>query len=271
VVPQRGYLDHVGGGLTDADINVFGPLARSADDLGLLLTVLAGANEEDAVAWRLDLPSPRHGDLSSCRVGTWLDDPACEVASDVAAVLEDAAAALARAGARVCQDRPPIDLTDANRLFSSLILPAISISLDPEFGAAVSGSHRTWLELDEQRARLRKVWASWFEDHDALLCPVTPMAAFAHDQTGSVADRTVVINGKPRSHADALAWTGLVGVAYLPSTVVPVGLTSSGLPVGIQVIGPYLADRTTLFIAGELSRATGGFVPPPLATGPELG
>ena len=42
VVPQRGYLDSVGGGTTDADINVFGPMARSADDLDLLLSVLAG-------------------------------------------------------------------------------------------------------------------------------------------------------------------------------------------------------------------------------------
>ena len=46
VIPQRGYLDSVGGGTTDADINVFGPMARSADDLDLLLSVLAGPPPE---------------------------------------------------------------------------------------------------------------------------------------------------------------------------------------------------------------------------------
>ena len=39
LVSQRGYLDGMGGGVTDADINVFGPMARSADDLALLLDV----------------------------------------------------------------------------------------------------------------------------------------------------------------------------------------------------------------------------------------
>src|SRR4051795_3794675 len=57
VVPQRGYLDHVGGGTTDADVNVFGPIARSADDLDVLLGVLAGPAPELTAAWRLELPS----------------------------------------------------------------------------------------------------------------------------------------------------------------------------------------------------------------------
>jgi amidase len=54
VIPQCGYLDHVGGGTTDSDINVFGPLARSAADLELLLGVLAGPEPERALAWRHD-------------------------------------------------------------------------------------------------------------------------------------------------------------------------------------------------------------------------
>ncbi len=68
VISQRGYLDHFGGGHTDADINVFGPLARSADDLELLLSVLAAPDAERALAWRLELPEPRraHGWRLSC-------------------------------------------------------------------------------------------------------------------------------------------------------------------------------------------------------------
>ena len=61
VVPNLGYLDHVGGGTTRTDINTFGPMARSADDLELLLSVLAGPIPEDAPAWRVELPaSPVH-------------------------------------------------------------------------------------------------------------------------------------------------------------------------------------------------------------------
>ena len=84
---------------------------------------------------------------------------------------------------------------------------------------------------------IRARWAEWFLDHDVLLCPVMPMAAIPHNHEGALNQRTVVINGAPRTHLEALAWPGLVGVSYLPSTVVPVGRTRAGLPVGIQIVG----------------------------------
>ena len=56
---------------------------------------------------------------------------------------------------------------------------------------------------------------------------------------------------------------GLTGVVYLPSTVIPVGVTSEGLPVGVQIAGPFLEDRTTLALAGHLERILGGFTRPP--------
>jgi amidase len=91
------------------------------------------------------------------------------------------------------------------------------------------------------------------------------MPAFPHDHHGTIGDRSVVINGRSRHQIDALTWTGLVGTVYLPSTVVPVGLTSVGLPVGVQVVGPYLEDRTSLFVGARLAELTGGYVPPPIA------
>ena len=265
VIPQRGYLDRVGGGITDADINVFGPIARSPRDLRLLLDVLAGPQGEDAKAWRLELPPARHQELGDYRIGTWFDDPACEVAGELVALYEDAASALSHAGAKVSSERPPVDLTEATTVFASLITPAISVSTDRETGDAIGGTHRSWLDQDQARARMRSVWTEWFRDHDVLLCPVTPMPAFAHDHKGTLLDRTVTINGRPRAHIDTLSWTGLVGVVYLPSTVVPVGFTAGGLPVGIQVVAPFLEDRTALLVAERLANLTGGYVTPPVA------
>ena len=263
IVPQRGYLDRVGGGLIDADINVFGPIARSARDLCGLIDVIAGPTSEDAKAWRLDLPAPRHEDIREYRVGTWLDDPAGEVATEVGDVLTTAVEALSKTGTRVTDARPPIRLEDAVALFTSLITPAISVSADKEIGDAISGTHRAWLDNHQARTEMRSVWQEWFREFDVLLCPVTPMAAFPHDQTGTIVDRSVTINGRARPHIDTLTWTGLVGVVYLPSTVVPVGFTRDGLPVGVQIVGPYLEDRTSLFVAGELESLTGGYTPPP--------
>jgi amidase len=98
-----------------------------------------------------------------------------------------------------------------------------------------------------------------------LLCPVMPMAAFVHDTAVPFMERTTLINGQPRAHMDCTPWTGLVGVAYLPSTVIPVGRTGSGLPVGMQVVGPYLEDRTSLQAAKLLAAVMGEWQAPPLA------
>jgi amidase len=266
IVSQRGYLDSVGGGTVDADINVFGPLARSAEDLELLLGVLAGPNPEDGDAWRLALPGPRHGDLGDYRIGTWLDDADAEVDVEVVAVLATAAGALAAAGAHVEAASPPVEMAHARRLFTDLIVAAIAVGLDAGTGEALGGSHWAWLHHHRERADMRRLWADWFRHYDVLLCPVMPMPAFPHDHQGTITDRSVIINGRSRPQADTLAWTGLVGVVYLPSTVVPVGRTSGGLPVGIQIVAPHLHDRTALFVAARLAELTGGYVPPPLAT-----
>jgi Asp-tRNA(Asn)/Glu-tRNA(Gln) amidotransferase A subunit family amidase len=60
---------------------------------------------------------------------------------------------------------------------------------------------------------------------------------------------------------DLFGWAGLASACYLPATVIPVGRTG-GLPVGMQIVGPYLEDRTTLDLAGRLSELVGEFVPP---------
>ena len=67
-------------------------------------------------------------------------------------------------------------------------------------------------------------------------------------------------------YRELLKWNSLIGSAYLPVTVPPVGLTSSGLPVGIQVVAPYLGDRTALAFARCMAGVLGGYVPPPAAT-----
>jgi amidase len=73
----------------------------------------------------------------------------------------------------------------------------------------------------------------------------------------------VTINGEPRPYWDQLGWIAYASAAYLPAVSVPVGLTESRLPVGLQVIGPYLEDRTVLDVARRVSEVVGGFEAPP--------
>jgi amidase len=283
VVPTTGYLDHPGVGRAERQVNVFGPLARSVDDLSLLLDVLAGPSERDAIAWRLELPAARATEPSGLRVAAWLDDPACPVDPAVRTALERAAEALTGAGARVDTDvRPAIDFAEAALTGLATVGGEVAISTDedgfafltslegqplPEALAQLVGSvaqrHRSWLLAQETRQRHQAAWQALFADWDVVLCPVAVTTAFPHTTEGNLAERTVTVAGAERPYLDLLLWTTMIGSAELPSTVVPVGFIE-GLPVGIQVVGPYLEDHTALAAAAMLEELLGGYTPPPL-------
>jgi amidase len=260
VVPQRGYVDAVDGGTVDADINVFGPIARSADDLDLLLDVLAGPPPEQRAAWRVDLPPARPTSAKGLRVATWFDDPGCAVDRECIAVLEAAAAALAAAGAEVLDTHPDVDVAAQRGLFAAMVTAAMVPSSPPEL-EVMGGTHADWLRHEKTRASLRRTWQAWFADGDidVLPCPVTPTAAFPHDQEGDMFSRTITVNGEQHPYLDNVGWTGLIGVVGLPAAVPPIGRTAGGLPVGVQVVAPYLHDRQAIAVA----RLLGTYAPPP--------
>ena len=105
--------------------------------------------------------------------------------------------------------------------------------------------------LDRQVA-VRRRWAALFEAFDVVLAPTFGVVAFPHDD-GPFADRLHIIDGQPTPYGAQLAWPGMATVANLPATAVPVGATAAGLPIGLQVIGPYLEDHTTIAFAGLLA------------------
>ena len=121
--------------------------------------------------------------------------------------------------------------------------------------------HREWLGWNERRLQQRAKWRTFFEDWDVVLLPVTPTAALRHDHSRPPTTRTVEVNGETRPYFDGIKWMGLTGVSWLPATVVPIGQID-GLPVGVQIAGPFLEDRTTLAVARFLQEALGGFQRP---------
>ena len=123
--------------------------------------------------------------------------------------------------------------------------------------------HRDWIAANEERTHLRHRWAEFFDDFDLLVCPAAASAAFPHDQDRDRADRRITVNGRLEDYNDQLFWAGYSGLVYLPATVAPAGLTPAGLPVGVQIIGPHLADLTTIDFARLLGQEIGGFQPPP--------
>jgi amidase len=279
IVPTHGHIPGPPGSLSGADIAVGGPMARTVDDCALVLDVLAGPDRWNTPAWRLELPAPHHERLGDYRVAVWSDDPACPVARDVVALVEQAATRLAEAGATVDTDaRPAITFESGAANFDALLAAALSGGYPKESFdrmAAATGDdesarvkrltamrHREWLSHHERRQHHRRRWEEFFADWDVILMPVQPVPAIPHDHS-PFGSRTIDVDGRERPYTDLLRWVGVPGEAYLPSTAVPVGLTPAGLPVGVQVVGPYLHDRTTLDVAARLLELCGGCPRPP--------
>ena len=261
VVPTLGYLDEPHGGVTESDVNVFGPITRGSDDLALLMAVLAGPAPDREVGWRLDLPGSGVDDVRTLRVATWFDEPSISMDAEMVSILNGTADCLERTGFRIDRHaRPQLDFTTAWRLGGWLIGAACNVSEGER-----DIRHNEWLLADRERARLRQHWAQFFENVDVLLCPVTLTPAFPHQQDGTWADREFAVNETAVPYYALEAWPALIGSAYLPSTSAPVGHTSAGLPVGVQVVSPYLHDYRSIMMAGLITGLVDGYAVPPLA------
>ena len=113
-----------------------------------------------------------------------------------------------------------------------------------------------------RRMVARAAWQRFFGDYDAFLLPTAFQPAFPHT-TVPFNQRTHQVDGHERSHEDMLFWISFATLTGLPATTAPAGRTTAGLPVGLQIIGPFLEDDTPIDIAARLADLVGGFVPPP--------
>ena len=271
IVPAHGQIPGMPGTLTQADLAVCGPMARSVDDLELTLDVLTGPDRWDQPGWRLELPAPRALDFGGLRIAAWLDDDYCPVDRSTRRVLAAVVAAIeSERGTVDTAARPGFTLEKADTVFKRLLFAALSgefsysaieelAAIDDSTPIGVAGRaaamrHREWLAHNERRLQLRERWRQFFERYDVMLMPVQPRGAIPHDHSQPQWGRSVEIDGVMRPYQDLFGWTGPAGAGFLPATVVPAGLDDDGLPIGVQIVGPYLHDRTTLQAARLISR-----------------
>jgi amidase len=290
IVPGRGHIPGPPGTKSEPDLAVIGPLARTAGDLRLALDVIAGPDTLMRDGWTLELPPPRAEQLKDFRVGYWLDDPLCPIDSKVRVELEATIEAL-RPHVKLVDIGAPLqlqkivplyvrllmgviggDMPKPLRALTRILLPyyalaeRLGIETDLITKNAARGmhlSHADWNRANEGRTRVRWQCHELFKDIDVLLTPVGPVTAFPHQTGGNHLSRRIIVNGQKRPYMDHVSWIALATTAYLPATSAPVGVTPEGLPVNIQIIGPYLGDNTTLRFAELLADVRGGFQQPP--------
>ena len=279
VVPLRGHIPPPPGAtLVPADLAVAGPLARSAADLALALGVLGGPDTPDAIAYRWTLPPARKKSIREYRIGYVLEHPLCPVTRDVKRQLQAGVEALRAAGASV-EEGFPAEIDPAAQYKAYLILLWTVVGPPPGIAAgqasaaaaddpvlatsrqAMEGRLAPWAAANGQRYAVRAGWGRYFAEHDAFLMPACFVPAFPHDHSPDWFARVLETPEGPRRYTDFLFWSSFATVSGLPATVAPVGFTPGGLPVGVQILGPWLEDATSIFVAQALESSFGFRVP----------
>ena len=279
LISLRGHIPGPPGTLSRSDLAVAGPMARSAADLNLLMEVLAAPSGIDQRAWQLQLPDC-DWPVERFRILAWLEDPSCPTEAAQHQQLQAAAKALQAAGAQVDYGAPQgvPGLREQYGEFLKLLAAVMGggapaklyrqmqwasrwarlrgkVAPDSLLGYATAGtqSHRDWLRANEKREQLRAAWETVFEKYDLILMPVTPTPAPRHQHEGNLFSRKLPVNGVPRPYADHMSWIAPATLNLQPVTTAPVGMVD-GLPVGLQIVGPYLQDRRCIRLAEHLQQ-----------------
>lgn len=281
MVSQRGHVPPWPGSHSERDLNVIGPMARSARDLRLLLSII----ENGPLAARAP-----PADLKETKIGLWLDDPLCPLDPEVRRVIQAFADQLREAGAHVEPVRSPVDMRALLHAYVTLLGGVLGEDLPPKMlrsmervrflmrgrverdgplssAAMVMGytaRHTEWLAADAVRARLRSEIDNVFERWHVILAPIAPVPAFPHDGRPFQRRTLKTCDGRTIPYTSMLTWISLATALRLPATAVPAGLTAGGLPVGVQLIGPHAGDARSLAIAQALDENVRGFTPPPV-------
>ena len=262
-------------------LGVQGPLARTTADLNLMFDVIQGPEMFEDVAWKLELPKPRRDKLKDYKIAVLPSIMDIQCSSQVLKKLEELVTFLTSSGCKTIDANPGFDFkeyfADYLRLLNQMTsisepleareqrAKALRNSSDP-FGDAIADgitqSSHDFMVLVFRRQMALYQWREYFRDVDAIVAPITLDSAFPH-QTKPMHERILLIDNVERSYMENILYPSIAIFTGLPSTTIPAGLDDKGLPIGLQIIGPYLEDRTTLHLAELIEQDWHKFQIPP--------
>jgi len=277
-IDGRGHIPPPPDGYYECDLGVYGPMARNTDDLKLLWSVLRGT------------PEQARRDIKGARVAVWDSEASWPLARDVKDGVKRAADALAKAGAHVEHAKPAIDGQYLMEVYTTILTPIVANDMPAQMidafaamreadarivaeggeGAATatfrlraSAPHREIVTAQIARQKLKDVLAEFFGRYDVLLMPISPVAPFPHMQEGSFADRLLTVDNETVPYNNLLDWISVATALHAPALAVQAGQSAAGLPIGVQVVGPWHGEDRLFDFAAAVEEGTGGFRPPP--------
>ena len=269
-VPATGHFPPCGGPF--ALTGVVGPLARTVDDLAMLLAVIAGPDTGDPNGHPVPY-APLDAPPCGLRVGWFEDDGVVPVTGETRAAIRQAAEWLAAAGVDVEPFRPD-GLEEARTLWWEVFGRASRLLLEPMVEGREPEVHPNlleflaWtrrepkltaerlLEVEIGRDALRSRFLAQMARYPVLLCPVAPMAAFRHGE------REWEIEGRTLHYLDAWRYTAWFNLLQNPAVSVPVSRSSEGLPIGVQVVARPWCEAEALAVARVIEQSRGAWRAP---------
>jgi amidase len=125
-----------------------------------------------------------------------------------------------------------------------------------------------YVELFARRERYRAALRSFFEAWDVWLTPANVVSAYQHMEAPfperlMSEDCRLLVDGRSVVYDRQTVYPSLASFSGHPATAFPVRVGPSGRPIGLQAVGPYLEDRTSIAFAEMVAREVGGYTPPP--------
>ena len=264
-----------------ANMGQAGPLSRSIDDIELLWTIIRGPDPSDFEIAPIDWRPPSGRSLEQLRFA-WTDGFEEYVAgAETCAELARLASRIERAGARVEKAVPAIH-PRAYEVYVQLLVASVGQDMPwlvrkifPMFvarGLLKGQPHLVRLLRRALRMNTQEYAAAlgvkrllvedierFFGNYDVLLAPVSFGPAFKRCKQGSALD----FDGEVRPYNDYCEpYVAPFNASGHPVLVMPLGPSKNGLPIGVQLIGPYWSEPELLHIARQLAPLTKGFVVP---------
>ncbi len=281
LLPQAGHVPPLPGQPPEVDLNVVGPMARTASDLRLLFRVLAQAD-----------PGAPSGGIAGLRVAVWTHARGFPLSEQSRIAVQRAGTALEKLGAKTTKINSPVelnllittyrdllteiikaDMRDAPpkwllRLMKPLFAMQRALGADPlslaGYSLAITASPARLAQARDVRAALKAKMTSFFQVYDLIIAPVMARTAIPHLQTGSIPTRKIEIDGRAAAYTSFMHWIALATVLHLPAVVAPVGLSQDGLPIGAQLIGSWGSEERLFDAATAIETELGEFPHPAL-------
>lgn len=242
-----------------------GFMARTVDDVAWLMEVCSRKPAPASANFR---PRLDDGDDLSRTVIGFSPDLAglLELEAEVRDVVAGAETVFAGLGARLSESVP--DLSAARGVFRTARAyefaanlrdidathpGSLKPSLQADVNAGLALTARDFFDFDQARGQLQAEMDDYFSAHDVLVTVTSQVLPFSAEE-----EYPTMINSSPID--DYLAWvdsTTLISATGCPAASVPCGFSSTGLPIGLQIIGPVGGDAKVLRVARYFEAATG--------------